>query len=70
LEFISSAGIRVVLMAQKKLLLKGGSIVVLKMQPQIRKVFEIIKALPDATVFSSVKELDTYLAKMQAKFRE
>lgn len=70
LEFISSAGIRVVLMAQKKLKLKGGSIIVLKMQPQIRKVFEIIKALPNATVFSSVEELDDYLAEMQKKFQE
>ena len=70
LEFISSAGIRVVLMAQKELKKKGGSIIVLKMQPQIRKVFDIIKALPDETVFSSEEELDNYLAMMQGKFRE
>jgi anti-sigma B factor antagonist len=70
LEFISSAGLRIVMMAQKGLKKKGSSVMILNMQPQIRKVFEIIKALPSETVFSSVKELDDYLADMQVKFRE
>lgn len=69
LEFISSAGIRVVLMAQKELKKKGGAVMMMNMQPQIQKVFDIIKALPDATIFSSVEELDDYLAKMQESSR-
>ncbi len=70
LDFISSAGIRVVLMAQKELKSKGGTVMMVNLQPQIRKVFDIIKALPEAAVFSSIEELDTYLAHMQDKHRE
>jgi anti-anti-sigma factor len=70
LDFISSAGIRVILMAQKELLKRGASIMMVKLQPQIQKVFDIIKALPNATIFRNVEELDSYLAGMQQKFRE
>jgi anti-anti-sigma factor len=70
LDFISSAGIRVFLMAQKELKSRGGTVMMMNPQPQIRKVFDIIKALPDATVFSSVEELDDYLAHMQDQHRE
>ncbi len=70
LDFISSAGIRVILMAQKELLKRGGSIMMVKLQPQIQKVFDIIKALPNATIFRNIEELDNYLAGMQQKFRE
>ena len=69
LNFISSAGVRVVLMAQKELKKKGGAVMMINLQPQIQKVFDIIKALPDEAVFSSVEELDNYLAEMQGKFR-
>jgi ABC-type proline/glycine betaine transport system permease subunit len=40
------------------------------LQPQIRKVFEIIQALPSLNIFESVAELDRYLAAMQRKVRE
>jgi hypothetical protein len=40
------------------------------LQPQIRKVFEIIQALPSLNIFESVEELDRYLAAMQRKVRE
>lgn len=70
LDFISSAGIRLVMMAQKEMKKRGASIVLMNLQPQIQKVFDIVKALPDAAVFSSLEELDAYLAQMQAKFRK
>lgn len=69
LEFISSAGLRVVMKAQKELKAKSGAMMMINLQPQIQKVFDIIKALPDATVFSSVEELDDYLAEMQDRFK-
>lgn len=70
LEFISSAGLRVVLKAQKQLSGKGSSLKMMNLQPQIKKVFDSIKALPAATVFSSLEEMDEYLAYMQAQHRE
>jgi anti-sigma B factor antagonist len=64
-NYISSMGVRVVLKAQKELKLRGGSLSLMNLQPQIKKVFEIINALPSMQVFSSIEELDKYLAEMQ-----
>ena len=64
-DYISSMGVRVVLKAQKELKKLGGSLTMMNLQPQIKKVFEIINALPSMQVFSSVQELDGYLAEMQ-----
>jgi sigma-B regulation protein RsbU (phosphoserine phosphatase) len=45
-----------------------GKVVLLNLQPQIQKVFDIIKALPSQQVFSNMKELDDYLDRMQRQF--
>jgi hypothetical protein len=46
---------------------RAGRIVLLNAQPQVQKVFEIVKAADLAAVFSSVEELDRYLDTMQRK---
>ena len=65
LKFISSAGLRVFSTARKQLKERGGQASFINMQPQILEVFEIIKALPGVAVFTSVAELDRYLAARQ-----
>ena len=65
LDYISSMGVRVIAMAKKSLKKNGGKVVLLKLQPQISKVFEIVKALPSEQIFKSVEELDQYLDAMQ-----
>lgn len=65
LDFISSAGLRVVFSTLKKLKARNGKLAVSNMQPGVKKVFEIVKALPDLSVFASVAELDDYLAGFQ-----
>ncbi len=67
LAYISSAGVRVVLAAKKALKGKGADLFLANPQPQIRKVFEIIRAAPGLDIFESVEELDRYLAEMQAQ---
>ncbi len=67
LRFISSAGLRVFFATVKKLKARGGKVAVSNMQPGVKKVFEIVKALPDLSVFASVSELDEYLANFQTK---
>jgi anti-anti-sigma factor len=67
LEYISSAGLRVVFKATKAMKAKGGKAGILKMQPQIKKVFDIIKALPDVPIFKNDAEMDEYLTYMQKK---
>jgi anti-anti-sigma factor len=69
-SYVSSAGIGVVLAAEKAMKATGGKALVVNMQPQIRKVFEIVQALPKQQIFNSVKELDEYLAEMQRRVRD
>jgi anti-anti-sigma factor len=70
LSYISSAGIRVILKTRNALKKSDGKLVFMKLQPQIKKVFEIINALPSMKVFSSIEELDDYLDAMQRKITE
>jgi anti-sigma B factor antagonist len=67
LEYIISAGVRVVLKTRKALKENNGKLVFLKIQPQVKKVFDIINALPSMQVFTSIKELDDYLYAIQKK---
>lgn len=67
LEYISSAGLRVIFKAAKQMKAAGRSLAVSNRQPQVEKVFEILQALPDMAVFASDAELDDYLDAMQKK---
>ena len=67
LEFITSAGIRVIMAARKRMAEREGSCLLVNLQPQIEQVLEIIKALPNVNIFATVKELDDYLLAQQQK---
>ena len=69
LDYISSAGLRVIFKAAKQQKGEGRSLAVANRQPQIEKVFEILQALPDMAVFANDAELDDYLDAMQAKVK-
>ena len=68
--FVSSAGIGVVLGAEKAMKKAGGRTLLVNLKPQIRKVFDIVQALPPGQLFNSVQELDAYLAEMQRQVRD
>lgn len=67
LAYISSAGLRVIFAALKRQQAKGGDLVMSNMGPGVRKVFEIVKALPTLNVFASEAEMDEYLANFQKR---
>jgi sigma-B regulation protein RsbU (phosphoserine phosphatase) len=69
LEYISSAGIRCLVRTHKALGARGGRVAIVNPQPVVRKVLEIVKALPPEQVFGSDAELDAYLDAMQRKVR-
>jgi anti-anti-sigma factor len=69
-DYISSTGIRVLLKTKKALKETDGRMVFMNLQPQIQKVFDILKAIPTLKVFASIEELDDYLDKMQRAARE
>lgn len=67
LGYISSAGLRIVFKAAKQAKAQGARFALANRQPQIVKVFEIVKALPDINIFRDDNELDDYLTAMQEK---
>ncbi len=69
LDYISSAGLRVIFKAAKQTAAGGRRLAAANRKPHIDKVFEILKALPDMTVFASDQELDDYLDTMQRRAR-
>ena len=40
------------------------------LQPQIKKVFDIVKALPEQQIFTSIEEMDNYLKEIQRKVKD
>jgi anti-anti-sigma factor len=70
LDFLSSAGLRVIFKAKKMMDGNGGNFLMVNLQPQIKKVFEIIKALDGMNVFKDQAEMDEYLTAMQDKVKE
>ncbi len=69
LEYLSSAGLRVILKAREALRKNNAKLVFMNLQPQIRKVFDIVSALPTMQVFKNIEELDEYLDVMQKKVK-
>lgn len=67
LEYLSSAGVRSLFKARKAASDAGGQLLLVHPQPQVKKVFDIIKALPSTSVFESQEEMDRYLDAMQRK---
>lgn len=65
LEYITSAGLRSIFGAQQSMAKRAGRIVLVNAQPQVQKVFDIVKAVDLGAVFVSIEELDEYLDAMQ-----
>ncbi|MBN7771265.1 STAS domain-containing protein [Marinobacter daepoensis] len=65
--FISSAGLRVIFKTLKLMKSRGGQVSVTQMSKGVRKVFEIVKVMPDLTVFASQTEMDDYLEAIQRR---
>jgi len=70
LKFISSAGLRVFSAVRKQLKERGGQVAFANLQPQIKEVFEIIKALPGVSLFKDLAEFDAYIAARQRSHEE
>ena len=64
-DYVSSAGIRIIAMASRKMTEKSGAIAMIGLQPQIKKVFDIVKALPSFGIFKDEAEADDYFDHMQ-----
>ena len=67
LDYISSAGVRSIFRARKLLSARSGTLVIANAQPQVQKVFDIVKAVPLSEIFRSVQEADAYLDRIQKR---
>ena len=67
LEYIGSAGIRVLVHTRKLLEARGGGMAVANLQPMVRQVFDIVKALPSIDVFATDEELDAFVESMRRR---
>lgn len=65
LEFITSTGIGVLIKTERFLSKNGGKLFLINLPPQIKKVIQIIKALPNLKMFKDRQEADGYLLSIQ-----
>ena len=65
--YVSSLGIRSVLNAKSAVEKGSGVFMLTGLQPQIKKVFDIVKLLPAMNVFGSVEEADRYFGTIQQR---
>ncbi len=66
-NYVSSAGLGVIFQMKKFIEGNKGSLIISGLQPHVKKVFEIVRALPPQNVFESREELDKYLDLIQRK---
>lgn len=67
LVYISSIGLNEIFNAKKAVVKYGGSLIITNLQPQIKKIFEVIKILPKDIVFENTKDVDRYLDDVQKR---
>ena len=67
LDYISSAGVRSIFKVRKVMAAREGKVLVANLQPQIQKVFDVVKAVPLGDIFPTMAEADAYLDAMQRK---
>ena len=69
-SYISSMGLSAIFRIKKILEDSSGTIAIINLQPQVKKVLEIIKVLPEyyfSTMQEAEKYLDEFLADMQKR---
>ncbi|HNX91858.1 MAG TPA: STAS domain-containing protein [Candidatus Omnitrophota bacterium] len=64
--YINSSGLGTILSAYRELKKHNGHIILTHLQPQIKKVFDVLKALPARAIFENMKEVDKYFEAIQS----
>jgi len=70
LEYVSSAALRSFALTQRSMQNRGGRTLLVHPQPQVRKVLDIVSAVPLSEVFTGKQEFDTYLRCVQQRVAE
>ena len=70
LKYVTSAGLRLFILAQKRQKEHGGKVSFVNLQPQIKEVFAIMGNIPDMRIFRDQAELDAYLLGRQRTYEQ
>ncbi|NQV33534.1 MAG: STAS domain-containing protein [Phycisphaeraceae bacterium] len=70
ISFISSTGIGVIVKTRNTLKQKGSDLTMVNIQPQVKRVFDIMQLTPILKVCENQEELDTYLTTIQNRIIE
>jgi anti-anti-sigma factor len=65
LDYIGSLGFSILIKARRVLEGEGGVLALVNIPPEIRKIFDLVKIMPDR-LFGSMEEVDEHLKKMLA----
>ena len=68
-DYVSSLGVGAIFNVRNFMIKNSGSLLMTSLQPQIKKVLETVKALPEG-VFTSIEEADDYLNEIQRKVKD
>ena len=60
-DYISSIGIKSVLISRKKLEKQNANLVMTNIQPQVKKVFDVMNLLPIFEIFDEMPDADNYI---------
>lgn len=63
--YITSMGLSLMVKIEKRIKAAGKTMIVVNIPAQIKKAFDIIRALPSMKIFKSIEEADAYLLKIQ-----
>lgn len=67
LNYINSAGIRSLERVRRALAARHRAVLLVNPQPQVRKVLDVVEAVPVEEVFASYEEADAYFDVMQRR---
>ena len=67
LNYINSAGIRWLERVRRALAARHRAVLLVNPQPQVRKVLDVVEAVPVEEVFASYEEADAYFDVMQRR---
>lgn len=65
--YIMSMGLSLMVKTEKAIKAAGKTMLVVNIPPQIKKVFNIVNALPSMKIFKTIAEADAYLLKIQRR---
>lgn len=70
LEYVSTLGVGALISVKRLVEEHQGKFSMINVQPQVLKIFTIIKAIPDISIFGSLKEVDKYIDSVQKQAKD